>query len=79
LKNLRRNKTASSNFKVTLARVHLRSGCVTSLLYEIKQPIPYIEGSYMIELRKRMKKMKIENCGLKDHGHQNYREQTMHL
>jgi hypothetical protein len=48
------DKTVSNDFKVTLARVQLRSGFVNPILYETKLPITYIEWSYMLNLRKRM-------------------------
>ena len=56
LRQLRRGKTVSNDFKVTLARVQLRSGFVAPILCETKPPIPitYINGSYILELRRRM-------------------------
>ena len=47
----------SNDFKVTLARVQLRSGLVTPIVYDTRRPITYIEGSYVINLRERMQKV----------------------
>ena len=54
LKQLRWGKTVSNDFKVTLARVQLRSGFMLPVLYETKPPITYINGSYILDQRKRM-------------------------
>ena len=41
-----------------LAQVQRRSGFVTPILYDTQQPIPYIEGRYVINLRERMEKIR---------------------
>ena len=46
----------SNDFKVTLARVQLRSGFVTPILYDTWRPITYIEGSYVLNLPERIQK-----------------------
>ena len=45
------------DLEVTFARVQLNSGFVTSVLCDTRQPITCIEGSYMINMRKRMNKI----------------------
>ena len=57
MKQLRWKKTTSNDFKVTLARVQLRSRFVTPILDKTREPITYIGGSYMIDLRKIMEKV----------------------
>ena len=47
----------SNDFKATLTRVQLRSGVMILILYETKQPIAYIGGSYMIHLQKKVEKI----------------------
>ena len=44
----------SNDVKVTLATVQLRSRSVAPILYRMKLPITYIDGSYILDLWKRM-------------------------
>ena len=60
--------------KVTLVRVQLRSGFEIPILYNDRQLIAHIKGSYMIDLQQRMETLETQNCGPKEYEHQSCNE-----